>query len=90
MSLFKDDSIPHEEMAEIENRLTRLENAFATNRELLEEWKLKLKSIKKLLSDLELNILENRKEGFMMEFRDFNRKVSSSETMEKEDLEDTP
>lgn len=90
MSLFKDDPIPHEEMVEIENRLTKLENTLSTNKEMVESWKLKLKLIKKLLGDLELNILESRKENFMMEFGSFNRNINPDEAVEKEDLDDSP
>jgi len=90
MSLFKDEPIPYEEMVEIEGRLTTLENNIAATKEILERWKMQLNLIKKLLGDLELNILESRKESFMMELGNFNRNTTLNESLEKEDLEDTP
>lgn len=88
MSLFRDESIPYEEMVEIDNKLTKMESNLKTTRDYLEKWKAQLSLIKKLMGDMELSILESRKENFMMEFGGFNRNVNLNEQMEKEGIEE--
>ncbi|HWP48050.1 MAG TPA: hypothetical protein VNM22_12870 [Candidatus Limnocylindrales bacterium] len=88
MSLFRDESMSHEEMVEIESRLTKLESSLTASREMLEKWRAQVNLIKKLLGDLELSIRESRKESFMMDFGSLNRDVNLSESLEKEDIED--
>jgi uncharacterized coiled-coil protein SlyX len=88
MSLFRDESMSHEEMMEIESRLTKLESSLTASREMLEKWRAQVNLIKKLLGDLELSIRESRKESFMMDFGSLNRDVNLSESLEKEDIED--
>ncbi len=88
MSLFRDESMSHEEMMEIESRLTKLESSLTASREMLEKWRVQVNLIKKLLGDLELSIRESRKESFMMDFGSLNRDVNLSESLGKEDIED--
>lgn len=89
MSLFRDESMSHEELLELDSRLTKLENSLAASRELLEKWKAQMNLIKKLLGDLELSIRESRKESFMMDFGGLNRDVNLNQSLDKEeDLED--
>jgi hypothetical protein len=79
----------HEELLELDSRLTKLENSLAASRELLEKWKAQMNLIKKLLGDLELSIRESRKESFMMDFGGLNRDVNLNQSLDKEeDLED--
>lgn len=78
----------HEEMMEIESRLTKLESSLTASREMLEKWRVQVNLIKKLLGDLELSIRESRKESFMMDFGSLNRDVNLSESLGKEDIED--